>query len=54
MYHGITYGRYDHRCQKRIEEGVKKLLDTYIEEGEFTEKYVIVSEGTISESYTVE
>lgn len=41
-------------AQKRIEEGVKELLDTYIDGGEFPEKHVIVSEGTISESYTVE
>lgn len=41
-------------AQKRIEDGVKELLDNYINGDEFPEKHVIVDQGSISTSYTVE
>lgn len=41
-------------AQKRIEKGVKELLDNYINGDDFPEEHVIVDQGTISSSYTVE
>lgn len=39
-------------AQRRIEDGVKDLLDTYIQGDEFPEEHVIVEHGEISSSYT--
>ena len=41
-------------AQKRIETGVKELLDDYIDGRDFPEKHIIVGEDKINSSYTVE
>lgn len=41
-------------AQKRIEKGVKELLDNYINGEDFPEEHIIVDQGTVSSSYTVE
>jgi formate dehydrogenase len=40
-------------AQKRIEDGVKELLDAYINDEEFPEKHIVVDEGQVKDSYTV-
>lgn len=41
-------------AQERIQKGVQELLDHYINNEPFPEEHIIVDEGTISSSYTVE
>ena len=41
-------------AQKRIQDGVQELLDNYINGEDFPEKHIIVDQGQVNCSYTVE
>lgn len=48
------YGGMTIDAQKRIQKGVQELLGHYINGEEFPEEHVIVHQGNVSSSYTVE